>query len=291
MVTANESHPLPLVPGGISLLLFSIFDSANGFSGQSIPWMLGSLFQLRAPTILSSAFHTPNEPPRLDPAGEGVTDKGKGKARAVDSDNTNQPGQEPAAMEDDAVADAIRQAMAASRWACSHVPNEAGPSGSSTSTLTSNIALPLPSSTLLPQIHPSGSDSEQAEIDHAILMSSLEHIGNSLHTLQVNFTFPTRLDCHMPSDTDSHAPSINGEDANGCIAAYLPTTSADSTVFNFVQDLRGLLRQLDHVDIENEVGAEAMKEKVAGVINTALEGVENEVAEVIGRWMSLQATM
>ena len=273
--------------------MFSIFDSANGFGGQPIPWILEPLFRL-APT-LSSAFHTPNEPPRLDldPAGEGVTDKGKGKARAVNSDNTNQPGQELATMEDDAFADAIRQAMATSRWTGSHVrsPNEAGPSGSSTSTLTSNIALPLSSSTLLPRPHPPGSDSEQAEIDHAILMSSLEHIENSFHALRANFTFPTRLDCRMPSDTDSHASSINDEDVNGYIAAYLPTTPANSTVFNFVRDLRGLLRQLDHVDSENDVEAESMKEKVAGVINTALEDVESEAAEVIGRWVSLQATM
>ena len=270
--------------------LSSIFDSANNSGGRSIPWMLGSLLQL-APIILSSALPTSGGPLRSDPVNEGRTDKGKGKARTVDSDDTDQPGPEPAPVEDGAFADALREAITASRRAGSRLRtlDEAGPSGSSSSTIMPNIA-PSPSvSTLLPQAHPSGSDSEQAEIDRAILMSSIEHVENSLHTLQANFIFPPQLDCHLPSNTDSHASSSTDEDTQGDIAAYLPTTPANSTVLRFVQDLRGLLRQLGHIDSENDMEAEMMKGKLMGAISRELEDVEGRVGEAIGMWMSLQA--
>jgi hypothetical protein len=139
---------------------------------------------------------------------------------------------------------------------------------------------------------PSGSDSEQTEIGHAILISSIEHVENSLHTLRANFVFPTRLDFHLPSNTDSRISSTSPTDegTNGFITAYLPTTSANSTVLNFVRELRGLLRQLDHVNGDNDMEVESMKEKVAGAINRVLEDVESEVEEAIGKWLSLQTT-
>lgn len=223
---------------------------------------------------------------------EGRTDEGKGKARAVDSDDTDQPGPVPAPMEDEIFADALREAMTASRRAGCRVrsPDEAGPSGSSASTLTLDVA-PFPSkSTSLPQTHPSASDSEQAEINHAILMSTIEHIEYSLHALRANFTFPIQLDFHLPLNADPRASSPINEDINGYITTYLPATSANSTVSNFIRDLRGLLRQLDNVDSRNDVEAESMKEKVVGAINGVLENVESEVEEAIGKGMSLQAT-
>jgi len=150
------------------------------------------------------------------------------------------------------------------------------------------VSLPLVS-TSLPQTHPFGSDLEWAEIDHAILLSSIEYIENSLLTLQANFTFPTQLDCRMPSAADSHVPDPTDGGLNGYFAMYLPTTPTISTVFNFVQDLRGLLLQLGHVKTKNDVEVESLKAKVAGVITGVLEGIESGVEE-IGRWMLLQAT-
>ena len=253
--------------------------------------MLGPLFQL-VPTILSSALLTPNDLPRPAPANERGTDKGKGKARAVDSDGTGKQGPEPAPVEDDTFADTLREVMAISRRADSAIrsPGEAGPSGNSTSILTPNAA-PLPfGSASLPQIYSSGSGSGQAEIDHAILMSSIEHIENSLLTLRANFTFPTQIDCRMPSNADSHVSNPTDGDLDGYLTTYLPATPANSTVLNFVQDLRGLLLQLGHVDTKNDMEAESMKAKVAGVITGVLEDVESEVEEEIGKWMSLQAT-
>ena len=215
--TTNEPHPsgqaFSMLPDSVPPLS-PISDSANDSGGRSIPWMLGSLLRL-APIILSSALPTSGGLLRFDSVNEGRADKGKGKARAVDSDGTDQPCPEPAPVEDSAFADALREAIIASRTG-SHVraPDEAGPSGSSSSTLMSNIA-PSPSvSTLLPQAHPSGSNSEQAEIDHAILLSTIEHIENSLRTLQVNFAFPPQLDCHLPSNTDSPASSSTDEDTH-----------------------------------------------------------------------------
>ena len=249
--------------------------------------MLGSLFQL-APAILSSALLSPNEPPRSEPVNEGRTDKGKGKARVVDSDD---PGPDPASVEEDTFADTLREVMAASKRADPPIrsPGEAGPSGSSTSTLMSNAAPPL-SSIPLPQTHPSSSGPEQAEIDHAILVSSIEHIENTLFTLRANFTFPARLDCRMPSTIDSHTPNPTDGDANGYFTTYLPTTPANLTVLNFVQGLRELSFQLERVDPKSDAEAELMKAKVAGVINRVLEEVESKVEEEIGRWMSLQVT-
>ena len=220
------------------------------------------------------------------------TGEGKGKARAVDSDDTDQPGPKPARMEDEVFADALREAMAASRRADYPVrsPDEAGPSGSSPSALMLDVT-PSPSgSALTPQTHTPGFDLEQAEIDHAILMSTIERIENSLCTFRANFTFPTRLDFHLPPNIDSYASSPIEEDVNGYITTYLPATSVNSIIFDFVRDLRGLLRQLDHVDSRNDVEVESMKEKVAGTVNGVIDDVESEVEEAIGKWMSLQAT-
>jgi len=129
-------------------------------------------------------------------------------------------------------------------------------------------------------------------IDHAILISSIEHIENSFHILRANFIFPTHLDCHLPLNIDSHVSNTSSKDkdTNGHIAAYLPITSANSTVLNFVRDLHGLLRQLDRVNSDNNMEAESMKEKLAGSINRVLEDIESEVEEAIGKWMSLQPT-
>ena len=195
-------------------------------------------------------------------------------------------------MEDDTFADTLREVMAASRKADSHIrsPDEAGPSGSTALTLPSNAGTPPWGFTPPPQTYPSDSDPEQAEVNHAILISSIEHIENTLLTLRANFTFPVRLDCRMPSDTNSHFSDPTDGDPNGYTAAYLPITSVNSIVLDFVQALRGLLLQLGHVDTTNDVEAGSMKEKVAGVINRVLESVESQVEEEIGRWMSLQST-
>lgn len=272
-------------------MVSSIFDPTNNSGDQLIPWVLGSLFQL-APAILSSALLTSNEPRRSELANEGRTDKGKGKAQAADLDETDQLGPEPAPFEEDTFADTLREAMMASRRADSRIrsPDEAGPSGSSASTPMSDTAPSPLSPASLPRGYPSDYDSEQAEISHAILMSSIEHIENALLTLRANFTFPTRLDCRMPPTIDSPTSSPTDEDANAYIVACLPTTTANSIVLKFVQDLRGLLLQLDQVDSKRDIEAESMKAKVAGVIKGVLENFESEVEDAIGRWMSLQAT-
>ena len=123
------------------------------------------------------SYPTINEPPRLDPLDEGRTDKGKGKVRAVDSDDTHQPEPESVSMEDDAFTDTLRETMTVSRRASSRIrsPDEASPSGSSNSTLTSDTT-PPPCPTLLPHIHPSGSGSEHAKTDRVILISFLWYI-------------------------------------------------------------------------------------------------------------------
>ena len=124
--------------------------------------MLASLFQLAPPTILSSVLSTSNEPPGSGPENVEKIDKGKGKARAMDSGDTDQHGPGSAPMEDEALADAIREVMTASRRTGSRIrsPDEAGPSGTFTPPLTSDIVPPPSDSTLLSWTHPSDSDSE-----------------------------------------------------------------------------------------------------------------------------------
>ena len=271
----------------VPLLLSSIFDPADKSTSRTVPWVLGSLLQL-APIILSPTLSNSNGSLRAEWENDERTDKGKGKARAVDSDDIDQSGPDPAPMEDEALADMIRQGIAASRRMGSGVrsPDEAGPSGGAALT-------PPPSSSVLSsQAHPSVCDSEQAEIDHAILMSSIESAENSFHTLRTNFVFPALLDCHLPSSAGSCTPNaspIDG-DATEYPMEHLRNTSTNLVVLDFVRGLRGLLRQLDRINDNNDAEAEFTKQRVAGAISRALGAVESRVEEEVGKWMSLQTT-
>ena len=113
----------------------SIFDPADNSTNRAVPWDLGSLLQL-APTVISPALPTSNL--EADRKNDERGDKGKGKARAVDSDDIDQSGPEPAPMEDEVLGDMIRQGMAVSRGMGFRVrsPDEAGPLGSVTPALT-----------------------------------------------------------------------------------------------------------------------------------------------------------
>ena len=138
--------------------------------------------------------------------------------------------------------------------------------------------------------HPSVCDLEQAEVDRAILMSSIESVENSFQTLRTDFVFPAQLDCHLPPSAGSCTPNtspIDGE-TEGYPMAYLRTTSANSAILDFVRGLRGLLRQLDRINHNDDGGAESTKQRVAGAIGRMLEDVESRVEEEVGKWMSMQ---
>ena len=294
--TTEQSHhsrrELPVASNSIPTMPLSIFDPGN----RPIPWLLGPLFQI-APAILSSALPIANELVhellRPSPVNEGYecgrTDNGKGKGRAVDPD-IEKPVPEPQQTEDEAFADTLRESITASRKSGSRVrsPSEAGPSGSSSSTLTLDIASSSTTSASTSQARHFFSEAERAEIDHAILLSSIEHVENAFHTLRTNFTFPTRLDHHLPPNPNLLAFDPIDEDNTGSIATYLPTTSRNSVVFDFVRQLRGLLEQLGHLDSKRDAEAESMKGKVAAAINEILDEIESKVEEAIAKWMSLQ---
>ena len=91
---------------------------------------------------------------------------------------------------------------------------------------------------------------------------------------------PTLIIIYLPTSVPLY--SVDKENV-GSIATYLPTTSRNSIVFNFVRELRGLLRQLDHLDGEKNAEAESMKKKVVVAINETLDNVESEVEEAIGK--------
>ena len=168
-------HALPGVSDSIPSILSSIVDSANSSGSRSIPWLLGSLFQI-APGILSLTLPVAGEFihgfPRSSPKNGGLesgrTDNGKGKARAADP-GIEKPDPEPPQIGDEAFVDTLREAMAASRRAGSRIrsPEEAGPSGSSSSTLASDIGSSSTASASFPHTH---SEAERLEIDHAILL-------------------------------------------------------------------------------------------------------------------------
>ena len=271
----------------------SIVDPGDKSANQAVPWILGSLFRL-APIIFSPALPTSNESLRADWERNERTDNGKGKARAVGSDEIDCPSQEPAPTEDEVFADMIREAIATSRRMGSRVrsPDEAGPSGSVTPSPTTYITPPPSSSVSLSRAHPSVCDPEQAEIGRAILMSSIENIENSFHTLRTNFVFPAQLDCHLSPGAGSstlNTSPIDGETGEYPMV-YLRTTPANSVVLDFVRGLRALLRQLDRINHNNDMEAESTKQRVAGAISRMLEDVESRVEEEVGKWMSLQTT-
>ena len=92
----------------------------------------------------------------------------------------------------------------------------------------------------LPQSYQLSSDSKQAEINYTILITSIEHTASTLSTLRVNFTFPTRLDCRIFSNTNSRVSNLTSRDADGYFATRLPTTSANSIALNFVKARSGV---------------------------------------------------
>ena len=174
-----------------------------------------------------------------------VSDKGKGKARAVDVEEPQKPAPEsdPA---DEVFANVLRNAMKLSK--CSPTrrsPDEAGPSGSSTSTN------PFAQQTV--------THSEQAQIARAIALSSVEHIQNSLAKLQSGFVIPTQLGHHVPS------------------------TTKNELLCSYQYELNELLTELDTIDSNGDVEVREKRKEVVEAIKRALEDVEHVVGEALGK--------
>ena len=96
-----------------------------------------------------------------------------------------------------------------------HSPNEAGPSG-----------LSRPS----PTAKPSVTKGKQAQINCAIVLSSVEHIQDTLTRVQTNFVLPTELDHYDPTIEDRDKTASVSSASSSNLMKLIPYTSANKPV-------------------------------------------------------------
>ena len=223
-------------------------------------------------TVLSSifpglVFRTQPEPtPSTEQTQQGLSDKGKGKAPAVDVEEPQQPAQKPQST-DDAFADILRHVMEFSKSTNTpRSPDEAGPSGSSSS----------PSS-----VKPAVNATEQAQIDRAVALSSVEHVHNALTELQSTFVLPTELDHYTTSTDDRDDTASVSSVSSSDLTRLIPYTSANKSVYKYENELNGLLEELDRIDSHGDVEVREKRKEVVKAIEKALEDVERVVGGVV----------
>lgn len=198
-----------------------------------------------------------------------VLDKGKGKARVADIEEPRKPAPEPKSAHD-AFADILRHVMELSKpTAVPRSPDEAGPSGSS----------PSSSST-----KPAVTAREQAQIDRAVALSSVEHVQNTLTKLQSEFVLPADFDHYAPSTDDrDETASVSSSD----LTKLIPYTSTNKSVFKYENELNGLLEELDRIDSHGDAEVREKRKEVVVAIERALEGVGHVVGEAVEKRFSL----
>jgi len=201
-----------------------------------------------------------------------VSDKWKGKARAVDVKGPLKPAPKPESA-GEPFADILRHAMELSKSTTARQsPDEAGPSGSS------------PSSP--PSTRPAVIEREQAQIDRAIALSSVEHIQDTLTKLQTDFTLPTELD-HYTRSTDGRDETASVSSFSSNLAKLISYTSAKKSVYKYENELNGLLEELDRIDSHGDAEVREKRKEVVKAVEKALEGVEHVVSEVVEKRVSL----
>ena len=218
-------------------------------------------------------FRTHPQPtPQTEQDQPSVSDKGKGKARGVDFEKPHEPAPTSRRV-DEAFADVVRHVMELSkRTPTPRSPDEAGPSG-------------LPRSSP-PAAQPTVTEREQAQIDRAIALSSIEHARSTLTKLQTGFVLPTGLDHYAaPSDDRDEvasAPSASSSE----LAKLIPCTRTNKPVYNHENELNGLLEELDKIDSHGDAEVREKRKEVVKAVEMALEGVERVVAEAIEKRLS-----
>ena len=222
------------------------------------------------------AFHPQPQPaPSTEQAQPTVSDKGKGKARTVDVEESREPAPKPESA-GEAFADILRHVMELSKSTPTpRSPDEAGPSGSS-----------RPSPTAKPTV----TEGEQAQIDRAIALSSVEHVQDTLTKLQTDFILPTELDHYGPSTEDRDDTASVSSASSSDLSKFIPYTSTNKPVYKYENELNGLLEELDRIDSHGDAEVREKRKEVAKAIEKALEGVENIVGEAVGKRISLTPT-
>ena len=228
--------------------------------------------------LLSSIFpglesHTqPRPTPRTEQDQPGVSDKGKGKARAVDLEEPREPAPTSKPV-DETFGDILRRVMELSKGTrAPRSRDEAGPSG--------------PPRSFPPAAQPAVTEREQAQIDRAIALSSIEHAQNTLTKLQTGFVLPAELD-HYAASTDDHdeiasVSSVSSSD----LAKLIPYTGTNKPVYKYENELAGLLEELDKIDSHGDAEVREKRKEVVKAIEKALEGVEQVIGEAIEKRLS-----
>ena len=239
--------------------------AANDDVAKLIENLLSSVFP-------GFAFRARNQPTSsTEDSQPSVSDKGKGKARTVDVEESQKP--EPKSESaDEAFANILRHVMGLSKSAT--VPrssDEAGPSGSSSH---------RPS-------EPTVTEKEQSQIDRAVALSSVEQVMNTLNKLQAEFTLPTELDHYNPPTDDHDETASVSSVSSSDLTKLIPYTGTNKPVYKYENELNRLLEELDKIDSHGDTEVREKRKEVVKAVEKALEGVENVVGEVVGKRLSL----
>ena len=229
-------------------------------------------------TLLSSIFpgltsrQQPEPAPSTEQSQQGVSDKGKGKAREVDVEEARKPAQKPESV-DEAFANILRHVMGFSKSAAApRSPDQAGPSGSS----------PLSSSA-----KPAVTEGEQAQIDRAIALSSVERVHDKLGKLQADFILPTELEHYDPSPDDRDETASVSSVSSSDLRKLIPYASTNKPVYKYENELNGLLEELDKIDSHGDTEVREKRKEVVKAVEKALESIGNFVGEAVEKRLSL----
>lgn len=233
-------------------------------SGEDAPKIIENFLSSVFPGLV---FRTESRPtPPTEQAQSSISDKGKGKARAAGVEELQEPTPKSEST-GGAFADVLRHIMELSKSApAPRSPDEAGPSGSSSSHTSAQQVV---------------TEREQAQIDRAIALSSVEHIQNTLDKLQSGFVLPTELDYYPPPTDDRDETGSVSSVSSSNLTKLIPYTSANKAVYRYENELNGLLEELDRIDSQGDVEVREKRKEVVKAIDKALEGVERVVGEAI----------
>jgi len=242
-------------------------------SGEDSAKLIESLLSSIFPDLV---FHSQPQPTRsTEGVQPSVPDEGKGKTRAVDVEEPQKSARksEPAG---DRFVDVLRHVMELSkRTTAPRSPDEAGPSGSSSSS---------------PSTRPVITEREQAQINRAIALSSVEQVQDTLTKLQTGFVLPTELDHYTPSSDDRDETASVSSVMSSDLMKLIPYTRTNKPVFKHENELNGLLEELDRIDSRGDAEVRKKRKEVVKAVEKALEGIEHVVGEVIEKRLSLVST-
>ena len=260
ILSSAESHPVQAEKS----------KDSNKDAAEIVEDLLSSIF----PGVEFRA--QPQPTPKTEQDLPSVSDKGKGKARAVHFEESLRPAPTSEHV-DEAFADILRRVMEVSKGTPSpRSPDEAGPSGSP------------PSSS--PAAQPTVADKEQARIDREISLSSIDRVQNTLTKLQTGFVLPTELDHYAASSNDRDEITSVSSVSSSDLTKLIPYTGTNKPVYKYENELNGLLEELDKIDSH---GDEEVREKRKGVVKAvekALAAVERVVGKVIEKRLSFIST-